>query len=423
MKAQSQSILDPAVLRCPYPFYEAMRKDRPITFLPELGAWFVSSYELVKRILTDSRFHKGSEDGRKYIEPNRAAQQVLLTDELGLPLQCLSQSTGTRQVAFKRIVEPFLGRGGSHLIEPYVQSCATELLDQIEAHGHCELVNDFSTPFTVWIISEIIGFPRSMYPQVRAYGQAALTYVALPVPEPEAVAAAHTLIEMHHVILEMVRERRRNPRSDMLSALGTTTVEGRPLSDKEIVYILEEVVVGGHETTSNAINAAILHLSQNPELQTSLRANPDKLPAFVEEVLRLLSPIQATHRLALQDVEIEGVSIPKGAKVYLSTASANRDDARFLCPEQLDVERSSLNKHIAFGGGQHFCLGAHLTRVEQRIAYGGWLERFAAIELDQPVQSIQYQAMFATRAPVALRFRVRPGTERRTTEITTAATT
>ena len=408
MTAQTQSILDPQVRRCPYPFYEGLRRERPITYMPELSAYFVSSYELVRQVIIDPRFHKGSEDGRKYVEPNNAAKQVLLQDDLGLPLQCLSQSSGARQVAYKKIVEPFLGRNGAREIEPYVQSCATELLDGIERSGTCELVEEFSTPFTVWIICELIGFPRSMYQAVRAYAHAALTYVAYMVSEAEAVAGAHTMVEMHHTVLDMVRDRRRNPKHDILTALGTATVEGRPLTDREIVSILEEVVVGGHETTSNAINAAILHLSQNPALQGTLRDNPDKLPLFIEEVLRLLSPIQATHRLALEDLEVGGVKIARGSKVYLATASANRDDAKFACPNEFDIERPNVQKHMTFGGGQHFCIGAHLTRVEQRVAYREWLKRFSSIELTQPLDSIRYHATFATRAPVALNFRVGP---------------
>jgi cytochrome P450 len=407
MATQTQSLLDTEVRQCPYPFYEALRKERPITFMPELDAYFVSNYQLVRQVIVDARFHKGSEDGRKYIEPNKAAQKVLLRDELGLPLQCLSQSSGARQVAFKKIVEPFLGRNAAKEIEPYALSCATELLDQIERSETCELVEQFSTPFTVWIICELIGFPRSMYQAVRKYAHAALTYVAYVVSEEEAIAGAETLIDMHRIVLDMVRERRQRPRNDMLTALGTATIQGKPLTDSEIVYTLEEVVVGGNETTSNAINGAILHLAQDPALQSTLRSNADKLPLFVEEVLRLLSPIQATHRLALEDVEIGGVMIPKGSKVYLSTASANRDDARFECPNNFDMERQDVRQHMTFGGGQHFCIGAHLTRVEQRVAYGEWLKRFSSIELAQPLESIKYHVTFATRAPVELYFRNR----------------
>jgi cytochrome P450 len=405
----AKSLLDPDVVQCPYPYYEELRRERPIAFLPELNAHFASSYEMVKQILRDKRFLKGApeNDGRKFVAPNRKAQEILLADsEIGLPVHCISQSNGEEHAQFRKIVEPFLGRKAAMVREPDMQACADVLLDEIEKSDDCEIVGSFSAPYTLYVMSDVIGLPRSMYNEAKAYAAAALTYLVYVVSEEAAVAGAKNMVAMHAVVRELIRERRKNPQDDLLSALAVAQVNGQPLTERQMCYIVEELVVGGHETTANAINSGLTQLAQHPELQATLRANPDQLPSFVEEVLRAVPPIQAAHRIAAEDLELGGVFIKKGSKVFLGTASANRDEHKFASPATFDHNRSELAQHVAFGGGAHFCAGAYLSRAEQRIAYSEWLKRFSSIELAQPVESIKFHASFATRSPVAVHLRL-----------------
>jgi cytochrome P450 len=410
MSLPAKSLLDPEVVQCPYPYYEELRRERPIAFLPELNAYFASSYELVKQILREKRFLKGApeNDGRKFVTPHKAAQEILLADpEIGFPIHCISQSNGDEHSQFRKIVEPFLGRKAAMTREPAIQSCVDAVLAEIEKSDTCEIVADFSAPYTLYVMSDVIGLPRSMYNEAKAYAAAALTYLVYVVSEEEAVAGAKTMVAMHGVVRELIRERRKNPQDDVLSALAVATVNGQPLTERQMCYIVEELVVGGHETTANAINSGLTHLAQQPQLQATLRAHPEQLPSFVEEVLRALPPIQAAHRIASEDIELGGVVIKKGTKVFLGTASANRDEGRFACPATFDHNRTELAQHVAFGGGAHFCAGAYLSRAEQRIAYHEWLKRFSSIELAQPAESIRFHASFATRSPVAVHLRMK----------------
>ena len=410
MSPSAKSLLDPEVVQCPYPYYEELRAEQPIGFRPELNAYFASSYEMVKQILRDKRFLKGApeNDGRKFVAPHKAAQEILLADpQIGLPIHCISQSNGEEHSQFRKIVEPFLGRKAAMTREPALQACVDMLLDEVEKSDTCEIVGNFSAPYTLYVISDVIGLPRSMYNEAKAYAAAALTYLVYVVSEEQAVAGAKTMVAMHGVVRELIRERRKNPQDDLLSALAVATVNGQPLTEKQMCYIVEELVVGGHETTANAINSGLTHLAQHPELQDTLRANPDQLPAFVEEVLRAVPPIQAAHRIASEDIELAGVLIKKGTKVFLGTASANRDAGKFTSPAAFDHNRTELAQHVAFGGGAHFCAGAYLSRAEQRIAYHEWLKRFSAIELAQPAESIKYHASFATRSPVEIHLRMK----------------
>ncbi len=385
MSKSAKSLFDPEVIKCPYPTYEEMRRERPVAYMPELKAYFVSRYDLVKSILIDRRFEKGSaeKDGRKFVVPSEAAKKILLEDaEIGLPIHCLAESAGKIHMAYRQLADPFVNRKGAAAIQQIIESYASRLLDTIEKAGECDVVSEFSSPYAVSIISDLIGFPESLRPTIKAYADAALTYLTYVTSEEQAVAGAKMMVK-------------------------TSTIEGRPLSEKEVCYIVEELVVGGNETTANAINNGLLFLAQHPELQAKLRAQPDQVASFVEEILRLHPPINSAHRFTVEDVEIEGVKIPKGTKLYLGTASANRDEAKFTCPADFDPQRKGLAQQVTFGGGEHFCLGANLTKIEQNVAYTGWLKRFSSIELAQPVESIEYHNTFASRAPISVKVRVR----------------
>ena len=408
MNAQQKGLLDPDVIRCPYPHYETLRNERPIAFLPELGAYFASNYELVKQVLTDLRFQKPPEkNGRKFVPPNKAYMDVLLRDEeIGLPVHVLSRTSGAQQAGFRKIVEPYVGRRGAKKLEPFIQTCADFLLDRIEKKEVCEVVEDFSSPFTILVMCDVIGFPRSMLEEVKAYAEAALSYLAFVQTDEEATANAEKVFAMHNIVREMIRERRSNPKDDVLTALGTATVEGQPLTERQMVYLIEELTTGGHDTTSNGINGGLQYLAQNPEMQERLRANPEKVEKFVEEALRVLTPIQVAHRVAMEDIEVGGVLVPKGQNVFLLTSSANRDGNRFECPANFDLDRPDASQHMAFGGGQHFCLGNFLARAEQRIAYSSWLKRFSSFELAVPAESIVFRNTHVTRAPIELPIRL-----------------
>jgi len=401
--ADSKSVLDLETIQNPYPFYEELRRERPITYMPELKGYFVSSHALAKKVLIDKRFGKTPtvKDGSKFVPSNPIAREILLRDEeIGLPIHCFSESDGPRFTAFRKMAEPFFTRIGGGAMEREIQSCADLLLDEIENSDTCDLPSQYSAPFTAAVICGVVGVPRSMVNEMKAYADASLAYRARVLSESDAVAVAETLVGMHKVVLGLLAERKANPRQDLMSVLTQATVEGAPLSLREQVYIVEEVVLGGSETTANAINAGLMYLASHLELQARIRKDPAQIPAFMEEVLRLLTPIQSAHRHALVDVEIGGVTVKAGEKVYVGTASANRDEAQFKCPMHFDHERDDWKFHIAFGGGPHHCMGSGISRIEQRLSYQSWLKRFASFELMIPYESIRYGDIWVTRTPL-----------------------
>ena len=408
--ADSKSVLDQETIQNPYPFYEELRRERPITYMPELKGYFVSNYVLAKQVLTDKRFGKTptSKDGTKFVVASEAAKQVLLRDEeIGLPIHCFSESDGVRFSQIRKMGDPFFGRAGANALEPAIRSCADSLLDEIEKLDSCDLALQYSTPFTVAVICELVGISRSMLKEMTAYASAALSYRSRVLSDSEGVEVGETLVEMHKVVRELLEERRTNPKQDLLTTLTTATIEGAPLSLREQVYMVEEILMGGSETTANAINAGIMYLGSHPELQDTIRKDPQQIATFMEEVLRMLTPIQAGHRHALEDIELGGVTVKAGEKVYVATASANRDEAQFKCPAAFDHNRDDSKYHIAFGGGLHHCLGAGISRIEQRVSYEGWLKRFSSFELAIPYEDIRYGKIWVTRYPVAAPLRLK----------------
>jgi cytochrome P450 len=407
--ADLKSIIDPETIQNPYPLYEELRRERPITYMPELKGYFVSNYALAKKVLTDKRFGKTPtvKDGSKFVPVNDIAKQILLRDEeIGLPIHCFSESDGARFAAFRKMADPFFARVAAASKEPAIQSCADFLLDEIEKKDTCDLPSEYSGPFTVAVISEVVGVPRSMLAQMIAYSNAALAYRTRVLSDSAAAEVANTLVGMHTVVREMLDERRANPKDDLMTVLTQATVEGRPLTLREQVYIVEEVMMGGSDTTANAINAGLIHLGTHPELQDTLRKDPKQITPFMEEVLRLLTPIQSGHRHATEDIDVGGVLVKAGEKVFVCTASANRDEAQFKCPVEFDHQRDDSKFHIAFGGGLHHCLGSQISRIEQRLSYESWLKRFSSFELMIPYESIRYDTIWVNRIPLSAPLRL-----------------
>jgi cytochrome P450 len=253
----------------------------------------------------------------------------------------------------------------------------------------------------------IVGAPLTMYEEMKAYADAAGAYRTKLLSDEEAVGVGEGMVAGHGIIREMLRDRRKNPKSDLLSALTQAVVDDKPLTEREKVYLVEEVLIGGNETTANSLNGAMLWLAAHANLQDTIRKDPAQTRPFLEEILRMLPSIQAGHRIADVDVELAGVLIKADSKIYVATGAADRDEAQFKCPASFDHQRDDLKHHIAFGGGKHLCLGAIITRTQQRIACDTWLRRFSSIELMQPWESVRYKDSWASRAPFEVPLRLR----------------
>lgn len=407
MVRTAAGLLDPQIQRCPYPLYKKLRAEKPVSFMTDLGMYYVASYQLGRQILTDPRqFLNGTTagDGRIFVEPSEAAQKILREKNGALPLTPFTTTNGAEHRGYRAVVELAFKVSSIRKMESFIASLAAELVESIAHAGECEVVSKFTMPLPTFVIADMLGIPRSNYDNFKKWSDAVLTYVALTVPEEQAVAGAESLVEMHHYMADLLRQRRKEPRDDLLTIISQAKYMGeRPLSDLEAVSMIMQILVAGNETTTNSLGVGLEYLATNPSMQTTLRERPELLPKFVEEVLRISTPLQVVLRRTIADISLGGVDIPAESLILISLGSANADECKFAQAETINLERPTVGAHLTFGSGPHHCIGAELARLEMRESFRAWISRFSHIELAQPRDSIEYRASWVLRGPVSLR--------------------
>ncbi|WP_158890863.1 cytochrome P450 [Amycolatopsis anabasis] len=282
-----------------------------------------------------------------------------------------------------------------------MEAHADNVVDALGDGGDLDLVDRFSAEMPILVLADILGMPsedrRLLYDWTnRMVGGGDPTAGA----DPKAYASA--FIELFGYAAELTKAKRANPGDDVWSMVVNAEVDGERLSDEDLNRFFQLLVIAGNETTRNLLTGSVLLLSQHPGQWRELRANPDLLNPAIEEVLRFHSPVTQFRRTAVQDVEIRGTRIKSGDKVVLCYASANRDEDVFADPGTFDITRTE-NPHLAFGSGQHFCLGNAVARLEARVILPKLFERFRTIEVTGP--PVRQRANFIngiTELPVRL---------------------
>jgi pimeloyl-[acyl-carrier protein] synthase len=358
----------------PYPFYRRLREADPVHH-SALGIWVLTRYDDAVMILRDPRF-------------GREGMADLLEARLGYD----TDVSHTRDMLFRDPPDHTRLRGlvnrafTPRVVEamrPHIQDIVDGLLDRVEgAHG-MDVIEDLAYPLPVRVICEMLGVPTSdqeVFRQWSADIARSLDAAILPADSEVIPRGREAREALSAYLRSLIATRRKNPRVDLLSALIAVEEEGSKLSEGELVSTCALLLIAGHETTVNLIGNGLLALLQHPDQMRPLSDNPALIQCAVEELLRFDGPVQRTGRMTMVDVEIGGRQIPKGSIVTAVIGAANRDPAHFPDPDRLDVARRD-NRHIAFGFGIHFCLGAPLARIEGQVAIGTLLRRMPALKL------------------------------------------
>jgi cytochrome P450 len=265
----------------------------------------------------------------------------------------------------------------------HIEAIVERLLDRMADLPQVDVIEALAYPLPVTVISELMGVPARDNEMIKEWSRdvaRALDAIALPVG-PEVIERGGQATEaIAGYFRGLAEERRRRPGTDLLSGLVQAEEAGDRLSERELLATCLLLYVAGHETTVNLIGNGLLALLRHPEERRRLQADPALMPAAVEELLRYDGPVQRTGRMAAVDAEIKGVPIPTGTLVLGLTGAANRDPAQFAEPDRLDLGRDQ-PRHLAFGAGIHYCLGASLARLETQVAIGAMLRRFPALTL------------------------------------------
>jgi len=371
--------MDPEFLADPYPTYRRLRTEDPVHHSP-LDFWVLTRYEDVVAVLRDPRFIK---------EPLAAfvAARFGVAVPPGVGVSMLDRDPPDHTRLRSLVSKAFTPRVVEGL-RPRIQAIVDSLITRAEAAGSMELIEEFAYPLPVNVICEMLGVPVEDHERFKGWSldiARGLDSILLP-PESDVPrrsgAARHAMSDYFR---GLVAARRASPRGDLLSALITAEEAGDRLSEDELLATCILLLVAGHETTVNLIGNGTLALLRHPGELRRLRETPGLIASAVEELLRYDGPVQRTARIPSTDVTIGGRTIGKGEMVMPFIGAADRDPAQFPDPDRLDLARTD-NRHIAFGWGIHFCLGAPLARVEGQIAIDTLVRRFPKLELvtDEP---------------------------------------
>ena len=353
----------------PYPFYHRLRAADPV-HRTGMGLWVLTRYDDVVTVLRDPRFGREGFDQILANVYGEGARSMLFRDP--------PDHTRLRGLVSQAFTPRMIERMRSH-----IQEIVDRLLDRVQNANAMDVILDLAYPLPVTVICEMLGVPTDAHSGIRQWSaDLARSVDAIGMPTDEDVvkrgrAAQQALLDYFR---DLIGERRQAPRDDLLSLLIAAEEQGDKLTEGELLITCNLLFVAGHETTVNLIGNGLLALLNHPDELAKLRADPALLPGAVEELLRYDSPVQRTGRITNTDVEIDGRNIAKGSFVVTAIGAANRDPAHFPDPDRLDITRRD-NRHVAFGFGIHFCLGAPLARLEGQIAIGTLLRRMPGLRL------------------------------------------
>jgi pimeloyl-[acyl-carrier protein] synthase len=366
--------MDPEFIADPYPTYHRLRTEDPVHLSP-LGFWVLTRYEDVVSALRDPRLAK---------EPIAAfvAARFGVDVPPGIGLSMLDRDPPDHTRLRGLVSKAFTPRVVEGL-RPHIQQIVDGLLDRVEGAGAMDLIEEFAYPLPVIVICEMLGVPVADRERFKEWGvdiARGLDAVMLP-PDSEVTRRSTTSRRaLAEYFRELIANRRATPRSDVLSALIAAEEAGDKLSEDELLSTCILLLIAGHETTVNLIGNGTLALLRHPQERRRLRENPGLIASAVEELLRYDGPVQRTARIPSSDVTIGERTIAKGEMVMPFIGAADRDPTQFPDPDRLDITRAD-NRHIAFGWGIHFCLGAPLARVEGQIAINTLVQRLPKLAL------------------------------------------
>ncbi len=382
----------------PYPVFERMRQDEPVFAQPGIDGqtmiWFLTRYDDVELLLRDdARFVR---DPRHALPP----EQIEPLDDLQVLLSNhMLNKDGAEHRRLRNLVSKAFTPGRVKALRPRIQAIAEQLLDGVQERGQMDLIADYAFHIPTIVIFELLGVPIDDRERFKVWSNA---FVAPALDQASQARAAQLMQEFVSYLRELFAARRQAPQDDLISALVQAQEAGDQLSEAELFSTVVLLIVAGHETTVNLIGNAALAMLRQPEARQILAQDDNLMEAAVEEFLRYDSPVErALVRWVAQDTVLGRQQIKRGDLVIGVVGSANRDPKQFAEPERLDLHRGS-QRHLAFGHGAHYCLGAPLARLEGEIALGTLVRRLPNLRLSAPECELVWHTVPIFRGLMAL---------------------
>ena len=361
----------------PHAAYRRLRRDAPVHWYEPDRFWFLSKHADVFAVSKDPAvFCSGR--GFRIHDDLRTGGGIE-----GIPPSILGMDPPDH-TRYRGLVNRYCTPRAMSQVERRIREIARESLDRVETGKVVDFVECVSVPLPVLVIAELLGVPLEDQRQFKDWSD---DLIAANDGDFEAMARVG---ELFGYMIAQALDRRRSPREDLLSVVATGEPNGRLLNEPELGIFAVALLGAGNETTRNAISGGAIALMEHPDQRAALAADPSLIPNAVEEMVRWVSPIKSFARTATRDTEIRGQKVSEGDFVVLSYASANRDEEVYgATAEEFDVRRSGVSSHLGFGVGQHFCLGAHLARLEVKILFEELLGRFPRFEPAGEVERVR----------------------------------
>ena len=394
----------PAFIEDPYPVFQAMREHHPVLFDERTGQWLITRHADVNRLLRDRRLGRSYLHVATHEDMGRRAPPAWHEPFTTLNGNGMLDREPPDHTRLRRLVlEAFTPRTVERMRDR-VQAIVDGLLDGLDGAAEVDLIEAYIEPLPVTVIAELLGIPEADRHLLRPWSRDICLMYELDPPDASARKAIAASVAFSAYLRDLAAERRAAPRDDLISALVAAVLDGDRLTEDELIGTCVLLLNAGHEASVNGAANGWWSLFRHPAELARLRDEPDLAETAIDELLRFDTPLALFERYVLEDIEVAGAAIPRGAEVALQFASANRDPAAFAEPDRLDLARDP-NPHVSFGAGIHFCLGAPLARMELRIAFASMLRRYPDLEL---VDAPRWKPTYVLRGLQSLRVRL-PG--------------
>jgi cytochrome P450 len=387
----SFNFFDPELQAYPHAMYAQAIDESPVLLLPGTDIYLITSHALVAQAC--ARTDDFSNDITVLLSGTRAEVPEIKTIlDKGWPQQnVLLMSDPPAHSRYRKLVNLAFSLKRVDAIEGQIRAIINRLIEDMAVRNRCDFVTEFATPLPVAVIAGQLGLPPEDIARVKKWTTAFTDRIGGMISIEREIECAHDVVEFQQAMKVQIDARHAAHHDDLLGDLVAARIDGEaPLSIKELMSILQQILVAGNETTTNTLSEGLLILIQQPAAMAKLRADPSLIPNAVEEILRLASPVQGNWRIVIRDCELGGVAIPAGSKLMIRLAAANRDPARYEQPDILVPERTNARGHLAFGRGIHQCIGNLLARRELSVAFEVLLARFDEIALDCDPATLVY---------------------------------
>jgi len=384
---EDYSFLDPMTNSDPYELYGVLHNQSPVYQIPEVGIYVITKYEDIRMALKDFETFSSDVSVATRGEFSNLHQSILIDGGGWEHVQTLQRTDPPKHRRYRKLVDRVFTKKRVDELLPHLDEVVNELIDNFIERGSCDFNDEFAMRMPGIIIAEQLGLSRDNVSTFKKWADSMLGASRAPVAtEQEVTENAKIELEAQLFLSEVFESRRKDPKEDLMSALVHSHGDDEePLSMHELQNLMHQLITGGYETTQSAINHGMWCLVRFPEIAEKLYNDEALLKPFIEEVLRWESPVQFLLRRTTKDAEVSGTIIPEGSMVMMGYGPANRDENKFECPHQFQLERKGVGSHLAFGSGAHHCPGALLGRQEMIRSFKFLVERMKNIKLAKPL--------------------------------------